>query len=196
MLKDNACPACKADAILYQRQAINFKDLVNDACKTLGYPSPKQLRGVKGLTNLNKTPEIVEKGILRAKYELSVYKDGTIRFDGTNAPLTHFTPAEVGVPIEKIRQLGYNCDTHGVPLTDPNQVCELKVQDVVIPWKAGDYFLQIAAFIDDLLIRVYKLPAYYNVKKPEDLVGHLIFGLPLTPALAFLGGLSVTRTAT
>ena len=186
-LKDNACPACKADAILYQRQAINFKDLVNDACKTLGYPSPKQLRGVKGLTNLNKTPEIVEKGILRAKYELSVYKDGTIRFDGTNAPLTHFTPAEVGVPIEKIRQLGYNCDTHGVPLTDPNQVCELKVQDVVIPWKAGDYFLQIAAFIDDLLIRVYKLPAYYNVKKPEDLVGHLIFGLAPHTCACILG---------
>ena len=84
------------------------------------------LRGVKGLTNLNKTPEIIEKGILRAKYELSVYKDGTIRFDGTNAPLTHFTPAEVGVPVEKIKQLGYDYDTHGLPLTDPNQVCELK----------------------------------------------------------------------
>ncbi|HUJ84987.1 MAG TPA: DNA polymerase II large subunit [Candidatus Acidoferrales bacterium] len=186
-LKDNACPTCKADAILYQRQAINFKDLVDDACKSLGYPSPKQLRGVKGLTNLNKTPEIVEKGILRAKYELSVYKDGTIRFDGTNAPLTHFTPAEVGVPIEKIRQLGYNCDTHGAPLTDPTQVCELKVQDVVIPWKAGDYFLQIAAFIDDLLIRVYKLPSYYNVKKPEDLVGHLIFGLAPHTCACILG---------
>jgi DNA polymerase II large subunit len=186
-LKDSACPTCKADAILYQRQAINFKDLVDDACKSLGYPSPKQLRGVKGLTNLNKTPEIVEKGILRAKYELSVYKDGTIRFDGTNAPLTHFTPAEVGVPIEKIRQLGYNCDTHGAPLTDPHQVCELKVQDVVIPWKAGDYFLQIAAFIDDLLIRVYKLPSYYNVKKPEDLVGHLIFGLAPHTCACILG---------
>ncbi|MGA3110818.1 MAG: DNA polymerase II large subunit [Candidatus Bathyarchaeia archaeon] len=186
-LKDTACPTCKADAILYQRQSINFKELVDGACKSLGYSSPKQLRGVKGLTNLNKTPEIVEKGILRAKYDLSVYKDGTIRFDGTNAPLTHFTPAEVGVPVEKIRQLGYVYDTHGVPLTDPNQVCELRVQDVVIPWKAGDYFLQIAAFIDDLLIRVYKLPPYYNVKKPEDLVGHLIFGLAPHTCACILG---------
>jgi DNA polymerase II large subunit len=145
------------------------------------------LRGVKGLTNLNKTPEILEKGILRAKYELSVYKDGTIRFDGTNAPLTHFTPAEVGVPVEKIKQLGYDYDTHGLPLTDPNQVCELRIQDVVIPWKAGEYFLQIAAFIDDLLIRVYKLPPYYNVKKPEDLVGHLIFGLAPHTCACILG---------
>ena len=116
------------------------------------------LRGVKGLTNLDKTPEMIEKGILRAKHGLSVYKDGTIRFDATNAPLTHITPAEVGVSIEKMHQMGYLSDTHGLPLTDPNQVCELKIQDVVIPWSAAEYFVQIAAFIDDLLVRVYKQP--------------------------------------
>ena len=186
-LKDNSCPTCKTDAVQYQRQPVNFKDIVDEACKSLGYPAPKMLRGVKGLTNKNKTPEIIEKGILRAKYDLSVYKDGTIRFDATNAPLTHFTPAEVGVPVEKIRQLGYCSDTHGASLTDPNQVCELKVQDIVIPWRAGEYFIQIAAFIDDLLVRVYKLPAYYNVKKPEDLVGHLVFGLAPHTCACILG---------
>jgi len=186
-LKDNACPACKVEAIQYQRQPINFKEMIDVACSSLGYSAPKLLRGVKGLTNQDKTPEIVEKGILRAKHELSVYKDGTIRFDATNAPLTHFTPAEVGVPVEKIRQLGYNCDTHGAPLTDPEQVCELKLQDVVIPWRAGDYFVQIAAFIDDLLTRVYKLPAFYKVKKAEDLVGHLIFGLAPHTCACILG---------
>jgi DNA polymerase II large subunit len=179
-LKDNVCPVCKTNAVQYQRQAINFKDLVDAACHSLGYSAPKQLRGVKGLTNL-------EKGILRAKYELSVYKDGTIRFDATNAPLTHFTPAEIGVPLEKIRQLGYTYDTHGADLTDPNQVCELRVQDVVVPWRAGEYFIQIAAFIDDLLIRVYKQPPYYNVKKPQDLVGHLIFGLAPHTCACILG---------
>ena len=65
------------------------------------------LRGVKGLTNMDKTPEIIEKGILRAKHGLSVYKDGTIRFDATNAPLTHITPIEIGVSIEKMSQMGY-----------------------------------------------------------------------------------------
>jgi len=176
-LKDNNCPTCKTEAIQYQRQPVNFRDVVADACKSLGYPAPKMLRGVKGLTNKDKTPEIIEKGILRARYDLSVYKDGTIRFDATNAPLTHFTPTEVGVPVEKIRQLGYCSDSHGLSLTNANQVCELKIQDIVIPWRAGEYFIQIASFIDDLLVRVYKLPAYYNVKKPEDLVGHLVFGL-------------------
>ena len=186
-LKDKSCPACKTDAVQYQRQPVNFKEMVDAACKSLNSPTPKMLRGVKGLINLDKTPEIIEKGILRARHELSVYKDGTIRFDATNAPLTHFTPFEVGVPVEKIRQLGYCSDTHGAPLVDPNQVCELKVQDIVIPWRAGDYFIQIADFIDDLLVRVYKLPAYYKVKKPEDLVGHLVFGLAPHTCACILG---------
>ena len=186
-LKDSECPGCHTEAVQYQRQPVNFKELVDGSCKSLGYQVPKILRGVKGLTNKDKTPEIIEKGILRAKYDLSVYKDGTIRFDATNAPLTHFTPSEVGVPVEKIRQLGYLSDTHGIELTDPNQVCELKVQDIVIPWKAGQYFIQIADFIDDLLVRVYKLPPYYKVKKPEDLIGHLVFGLAPHTCACILG---------
>jgi len=187
LLKDTSCPACKTDAVQYQRQPVNFKDIVSEACDSLGYQAPKILRGVKGLTNKDKTPEIIEKGLLRARYDLSVYKDGTIRFDATNAPLTHFTPAEVGVSVEKIKQLGYNTDIYGANLTDPRQVCELKVQDIVVPWRAGDYFVQIADFIDDLLSRVYKLPAYYNVKKAEDLVGHLIFGLAPHTCACILG---------
>ena len=72
---------------LIRGSRFNFKELVEVASRNLGVPAPKQLRGVKGLTNEDKTPEIIEKGILRAKYDLSVYKDGTIRFDATNAPL-------------------------------------------------------------------------------------------------------------
>ncbi len=186
-VKDTGCSTCKTDGVMYQRQPVNFKELIAFASSNLGYPAPKMLRGVKGLTNLDKTPENIEKGILRAKHGLSVYKDGTIRFDATNAPLTHITPAEVGVSVEKMRQMDYLSDTHGLPLMDSNQVCELKIQDVVIPWRAGEYFVQIAAFIDDLLVRVYKQPAYYNVKKAEDLVGHLLFGLAPHTCACILG---------
>ncbi len=186
-VKDMGCPTCKTEGVMYQRQSVNFREIVSQASASLGYQAPKMLRGVKGLTNLDKTPEIIEKGILRAKHGLSVYKDGTIRFDATNAPLTHIKPAEIGVSIEKMHQMGYLADTHGLPLTDPDQVCELKLQDVVIPWTAGEYFVQIANFIDDLLTRVYKQPAYYNVKKAEDLVGQLIFGLAPHTCACILG---------
>jgi DNA polymerase II large subunit len=90
--KVNGCPVCKIESVPHQRQTINFKELLEEAARSLKVPVPKMLRGVKGLTNEDKTPEIIEKGILRAKHELSVYKDGTIRFDATNAPLTHLKP--------------------------------------------------------------------------------------------------------
>ena len=186
-LKGDSCPTCKAHAVQYQRQAFNFRELLEGSCGSLGVSLPKILRGVKGLTNEDKTPEIIEKGVLRAKHDLSVYKDGTIRFDATNAPLTHFKPSEVGVAVEKIRQLGYTHDIHGVPLASSDQICELKIQDVVVPRKAGDYFVQVANFIDELLVRVYKLPSYYNIKNPDDLVGHLIMGLAPHTCVSILG---------
>ena len=49
---------------MYQRQPINFKKLLATASSNLGYQPPKMLRGVKGLTNVDKTPEMIEKGIL------------------------------------------------------------------------------------------------------------------------------------
>jgi DNA polymerase II large subunit len=116
-----------------------------------------------------------------------VYKDGTIRFDATNAPLTHFKPGELGVTVERLKQLGYTHDILGLPLTDANQVCELKIQDVVIPRAAAQYFIQISRFIDELMAKVYDLPRFYNVKEPADLVGHLIMGLAPHTCVSILG---------
>ncbi len=49
----------------------------------------------------DKEAEPIEKGILRQKYGLSVFKDGTIRFDATNEPLTHFMPSFINTAISK-----------------------------------------------------------------------------------------------
>jgi hypothetical protein len=67
-----------------------------------------------------------------------------------------------------------------IPLANPNQICELKVQDVVIPVKCAEYFVRVANFVDDLLTKVYGLPPYYNVKHVDELIGHLghRFGSP------------------
>jgi DNA polymerase II large subunit len=186
-LKDKSCPTCKASAVHYQRQPFNFRELLEGTCGSLGVSLPKILKGVKGLTSEDKTPEIIEKGVLRAKHDLSVYKDGTIRFDATNAPLTHFKPSEVGVTVEKLRQLGYSHDMHGASLANPDQICELRIQDVVIPRKAAEYFVQVASFIDELLEKVYSLPSYYNIKSSDDLVGHLIMGLAPHTCVSILG---------
>ena len=53
------------------------------------YEMPALIKGVRGLSSANKQIENLAKGILRAKYNLQVNKDGTIRFDATELPLLH-----------------------------------------------------------------------------------------------------------
>ena len=183
----DVCPTCKISTSGFERQTLDLKPLIRDSCRQLAVNQPEIIKGVKGLSNKYKVAEIFEKGILRARGDLSVYKDGTIRFDATNAPLTHFKPVEVKVSVEKLKQLGYALDSQGSPLTSEEQICELKVQDVVIPRKSATYFVRVANFLDQLLEKVYKLPKYYNVKQAGDLVGHLLVGLAPHTSVGILG---------
>ncbi|MEM2938687.1 MAG: DNA polymerase II large subunit [Candidatus Bathyarchaeia archaeon] len=180
------CPVCKVEAKRFCAQTISIKNLIDEACKKMGF-TPSHIKGVKGLTNKTRTPEPIEKGVLRAKYGLSVYKDGTIRFDATNAPLTHFKPSEIGVPMEKLIDLGYTQDYLGNQLTDPEQICELKIQDVIIPWKSIEYLISAANFVDEILQKFYGLPPFYNISQPQDLVGTLIIGLAPHTCVGVLG---------
>ena len=172
------CPLCKIETKLAKEVEIDLFNELKRACINLGIQSPpKIVKGVKGLTNLEKIPEPLEKGILRAKYGVFVYKDGTCRFDITNAPLTHFKPKEIGVTIDKLRQLGYVKDINGKPLVSDDQIVELKVQDIIVPLEAADYLIKVAKFIDELLVRFYNEERYYKISKREDLIGHLIIGI-------------------
>lgn len=138
---------------------------------------PDTIKGVIGTISKNKTPEPLEKGILRAKHNVHVFKDGTIRFDMTDAPLTHFKPKEIGVTLNRLKELGYNKDYLGNDLENENQICELKVQDVIISKNCAEFFTQVSRFIDDLLVKLYGLKRFYNIKKLLDLTGHLTVGL-------------------
>ncbi|MEM1673584.1 MAG: DNA polymerase II large subunit [Candidatus Bathyarchaeia archaeon] len=185
-LSINVCPICNVEAKSFCQQLISIKDLVDAACQKVGF-KPEQVKGVRGLTNRLRIPEPIEKGVLRAKYNLYVYKDGTIRFDATNAPLTHFKPSEIGVSLEKLRELGYTHDYLGNPLSDPEQICELKVQDIIVSWRCAEHLVVVANFIDEMLQKVYDLPPYYKVSKPQDLVGKLIIGIAPHTCAGVLG---------
>jgi DNA polymerase II large subunit len=187
VLGGDFCPVCKVSTKSHEKQQINLRELMNDACRRLRLPHLNLVKGIKGLANETKTAEILEKGILRAKYDLSVYKDGTIRFDVTNAPLTHFKPKEIGVSVERLRKYGYLHDSEGNSLAESNQICELKLQDIVVPRKCADYFVRVANFLDELLEKVYELPPYYNVKTVDDLVGLLVVGLAPHTSVGVIG---------
>ncbi|MCW3980699.1 MAG: DNA polymerase II large subunit [Candidatus Bathyarchaeota archaeon] len=186
-VEQDVCPSCEIPAHAYERQRLDIKAMVTDACQRLGVRQPHIVKAVKGLSNSQKIPEIIEKGILRAQKDLSIYKDGTIRFDATNAPLTHFKPAEIKVSVDRLRQLGYVVDFKNQRLSSNEQICELRIQDVVLPQKSAAYFVQVARFIDQLLESLYGLPKFYKVKKAQDLVGHLVLGLAPHTSVGILG---------
>jgi DNA polymerase II large subunit len=159
------------------RQRIPLADVLRVALERLGESRPSEIKAVQGMISKTKTPEPIEKGILRAKHEIYVFKDGTSRFDMTNLPLTHFTPKEAGITVEQAERLGYHRDTTGRPLETEDQVVELRPQDILVARSGGEYLVRVARFIDDLLERLYGLGRFYNAKSPDDLLGHLVVTL-------------------
>ena len=148
-----------------------------DAVGRLHLGKAPEVKGVKGLTSPGKVPETLEKGILRAAHGISVYQDGTARFDLTDLPLTHFRPREIGLPPARARALGYATDWAGEPLADPEQLVELRPQDIVIARAGGEYLLKLAQFVDAELVKLYGLEPFYGAARPEDLIGHIVVAL-------------------
>jgi DNA polymerase II large subunit len=181
------CPACNVPATSYSQVRIDLGRLLEEAQKRSGSSLPEIIKGVKGLMNGERVPETLEKGILRAKYDLSIFKDGTIRFDVTDAPLTHFKPVEIGVSPERLRELGYAHDRYGRSLESPEQMLELKIQDIIVPEKCGDYLVKVAKFLDEELIHLYGLAPIYKVERRDDLIGALVMGLAPHTSAAILG---------
>ncbi|MGQ9596851.1 MAG: DNA polymerase II large subunit [Thermoproteota archaeon] len=171
------CDKCGNKGNPFHAKPIPLDSILNNVEKKLGIRISPEIKGVKGLMNEFRVPEPIEKGVLRAKHGLTIYKDGTIRFDATNAPLMAFKPEEIGVPVEVMRKLGYEKDINGNPLTSGGQLLYLLPQDIVIPKEMGDCLVKIANFIDEELKLVYSVGPYYNVKSKEDLIGHLILGI-------------------
>ncbi|NPE27188.1 DNA polymerase II large subunit [Methanococcoides sp. SA1] len=139
---------------------------------------PELIKGVGSLTSESKIPENLVKGILRAKYNLSVNKDGTVRYDAIEIPLTHFKAKEIGVSVERLKELGYLKDVNGEDLVSEEQVLELMPHDVVLPdasvlgkERIGEVFCNVANFVDEELEKFYGLEKFYSVKSRDDLVG-------------------------
>lgn len=145
---------------------------------------PDLIKGVRGTSNKSHIPEHLIKGILRAKWDIAVNKDGTTRYDSSEVALTHFTPQEARVSVVRLKELGYTHDCYGKELQEPEQVLELRPQDILLPCcptspdePADEVLFRIASFIDEELQALYGLAPYYRLKTKDDLVGHYIVGL-------------------
>jgi len=179
-------PECQhGKASKHKQQEIDINYYFQKALQKTGDKiSPDLIKGVKGTSNKDHIPENLIKGILRAKYDVYVNKDGTTRYDMSELPITHFKPKEIRTTVEKLRELGYTKDIKGEELKNAEQILELKPQDLILPCspespdeKADDVLFRIAEYIDELLIKLYEQKPYYNLKTKEDLIGHLVVGL-------------------
>ncbi|MFB0544627.1 MAG: DNA polymerase II large subunit, partial [Asgard group archaeon] len=94
---------------------------------------------------------------------------------------------EIKVSIDKLKELNYTHDIHGNPLKNDEQILELKVQDVVINEEGATYLLKTGIFIDTLLQKYYNMQPFYNAKKTEDLIGHLVIGLAPHTSAGIIG---------
>ena len=184
-VKENLCNIHnEEDNFSFFNRKIDSKYYFEIARKFLGYELhevPPLVKGIRGTSNDGHDFENLAKGILRAKYSLCVNKDGTVRYDVTEIPLTHFKPFEIKTTVSKLKEEGYLKDIYGDELLRDDQILELKPHDVVLPAcsetldeKADDVFFNIANFIDEEMERFYKLPRYYNLKSKDDLVGQLV----------------------
>ncbi|SNZ15080.1 DNA polymerase II large subunit [Natronoarchaeum philippinense] len=183
------CERCEVEGTCVEQRVIDINEEYRDALGSVGERENafEMLKGVKGLTSATKTPEPIEKGILRAKHDVSAFKDGTVRYDMTDLPVTSVRPSELDVTADQFRQLGYEEDIHGDPLQHDDQLVELKVQDIVLSDGAAEHMLQTADFVDDLLDQYYGLDRYYEVEERDDLVGKLVFGMAPHTSAAVVG---------
>ncbi len=180
---ENKCKEHTESSFSSYYQKIDIKKYFDIAVKNLGLLDsdiPELVKGIRGTSSESHIVENLGKGILRSAFDLQVNKDGTVRFDATELPIVSFKPKEISISIEKLKELGYDEDINGKPLEDEEQILELMPHDVILPSpsevpeaRADKIFMNISSFTDELLERFYGLPSYYNVKKREDLAGHL-----------------------
>ena len=188
-LETQYCEKCKRDANGFSYKQFPLRQNLIAAQEKLGIRVQQPFKGVDKLINQEKIPEPLEKGLIRQKFGLSVFKDGTVRFDATNSPLTHFKLAWIGTTIEQIIKLGYEKDVDGNPITNDEQLIELKMQDVIIPLESAEYLVNVSKYIDFELQKFFGKQPFYNIKNTQDLLGHLVIGLAPHTSVGITGRL-------
>ncbi len=194
--EEDACPNCRTKTLPYSKMNFDFKSRLEAIRMKIPHNPAKPVKGVRGLTSSLKVPEPLEKGIIRSRHDTYVYKDGTLRIDATNEPLTHFRPRDAKADVATLVRLGYTQDREGRALERDDQILELKPQDVIVPADIANDLARMAQCVDDELENFYGLQPFYNADEPKDLLGKLVIGLAPHTSVGVAGrivGFSATQ---
>ena len=185
---DSECHICKGVTVGEEERKVNIVSIVTNAMKNTKIGMlPGTMKGVKGMMNKSRMVEPIEKGILRSLNGVYIFKDGTARFDSTDVPITHFYPKEIGLSLDKLKELGYSRDYFGNEITSDEQLVEIRHQDIIMNRRGGEYMLKVAKFVDEELVRFYKLDAFYNATSINDMIGQLVVTLSPHTSCGVLG---------
>ena len=193
IINDEKCR--HGNAATYMPQQIDIKSIFDNFLKKLNIKTyPDLIKGVRGTANKDHIPEHFIKGLFRAKYDVCVNKDGTIRYDMTQLPITHFKPKEIRTSIEKLKELGYRKDIYNNDLENDDQVLEILPQDVILPscnespeLGADKILLNTSFFIDEMLQEFYKIDRFYNFQSENDIAGTLVAAIAPHISAAVVG---------
>ncbi|MBI4144276.1 DNA polymerase II large subunit [Candidatus Woesearchaeota archaeon] len=182
---------CGHSPVVFSKQTFPIQSVFPGLLKVLGLVHyPALIKGVRGTSNKAHLFEHPCKGILRAKHDIYVNKDGTTRYDATQLPLTHFKPKEIGTSVAQLILLGYTHDIFGNALTGDSQIVEILPQDMVLPdcsesndEGSKDVLFRVAGFVDEALSSLYRQRAFYGLSSSDGLIGQLVvFLAPHTSA--------------
>ncbi|MEK6915212.1 MAG: DNA polymerase II large subunit [Nanoarchaeota archaeon] len=180
---DSSCLEHPGKSQLFSTRRVDIKQQFELAKKLIGAridDLPVVVKGVRGTSSEEHNCEHLAKGLLRAKYNLHVNKDGTIRYDMTEMPISYFKPKEIGTSVTKLIELGYEKDINGDILKNENQILEIFPHDIILPScpetldeKADDVFFNLSKFIDDELEKLYGLDRFFKSVNKDSLLGTL-----------------------
>ncbi|MDD5499403.1 MAG: DNA polymerase II large subunit [Candidatus Nanoarchaeia archaeon] len=175
---------CGSPSKSFSKRQININYYMRDVLKKTGLSIPSLVKGVKGVWDKDRITEPLMKAFLRAKNEVYVNKDGTVRYDMIETVCTHFICSEIGLSVKKAKELGYEKDIFGNELLNDNQMLELLPQDLILPdcreWHDAssiDFLFKTANFIDDELEYLYNQPRFFNYSSKDDLFGALVVSI-------------------
>ena len=181
------CAECNRKAYPKSPKLVHVGAMFNSAFKKANSPNIQKVKGVLSLNNQYGISEPLIKGILRAKHNIHVFKDGTTRYSYTNSPILTFTPKEIHTSIEELIHLGYTHDIQGEDLTDEEQQIEIFPYDIIINEAGLQFLFSQSKFLDDELVYLYDSSPYYRLRTFENVIGLLIVGISPTSQIGVLG---------
>ena len=78
-MDEGPCDVCGSRVIFTTYFDISMEDLIDKTHKRLGHLGNSNVKLKDVIKNPTGTPELLDKGILRSRYDLNVFRDGTIR---------------------------------------------------------------------------------------------------------------------